>query len=1503
MLTVLTQPLPLWGRLLRGASIGAGLVTVLVFATLPMTALQQALLTGMGIAVFLVVNRSRSRRATLMLIVLSVATTSRYLFWRATDTMELNSFLQGLLSLGLLAAEFYAGVLLALAYLQTGYPLNRKPVPLPPDPERWPSVDVFVPSYNEALELVRPTVLAALNMDWPRDKLNVWILDDGRRPDFRVFAEACGCGYIIRPDNKGAKAGNLNHAMRHTEGEFIAIFDCDHAPTRAFLQMTLGWLVRDSRLAMVQTPHHFYSPDPFERNLARGFPVPNEGLLFYGLIQQGNDLWNAAFFCGSCAVIRREALEEVGGVPHVTVTEDCHCSLLMQKRGWHTAYLRLPLAAGLATERLALHIGQRLRWARGMIQILRVENTPFARGLSLLQRLCYFTSSFSFLFAIPRMVFLTSPLAFLFFGQNIIAASPLAILAYAGSHMFHTFATTSRLNGKHRHSFWSEIYEAVMALPLIPITLVTLWDPAKGKFNVTDKGGTLETGYLELRVVAPNMVLLAMLLMGFAIGLYGICTSEGLTFQAYLLNTIWCGMCLVPVSASVAVGREREQSRVRARAEADMAANLHLGDGQIVNAVSRDVSLSGARLTTERPVELTVGSAIAVEFDTCDEVVHVEATLVRSAGNQVFLKFKSDSVAAEAALARLFFGRPDAWLLWDQWPKDKPLKALLTVVAATRDAVFRKYRFIVSRTPVARRTPSALVTARVSDVVRPRHAPAIQPEPESGSKLPFKAAALLLCLGLSLWWPVKAQPISTTVPGNPVAPNTAPVQPAIPRIVSDSIGQDGIREVKLTLHELGARGPMQMRGISDLQGVLFGMRADEVVTAAKLTVTGASSPALISSLSQIAITLNDQPVGTIALDPSRQNFGPLDLTLDPLFFTDLNRLNFRFSGRYAAECNDPLSGLLWATISDFSTVTLRIAKLPQQRDLSRLPEPFFDRRVLRSNLTLPFVLSEAAGPNGLRAAALVASRFAVQADFRGASFPVSRGLPQTGNAVLFALSAETLPGVVMPPIEGPTLAVLPNPNDAYGTLLLVSGRNEAEMANAALALAVGRGGLSGEVALVHGEQPPARMPYVGPHWLAPDHPVEIGTLVDRSELVSTGYAPAPIRIPMRTEPDLYTWRNHGFPLTVKFRAPPGPIVDVAASRLDVSVSDNYLRSLPLGREQWWPLAWVWRHLGLHTDAQSGHVSVPPYLMLGRAELQLRFDMRPLARGDCVAIPGDIRGSVDPDSTVDISSAYRYARMPNLGFFASAGFPFTRQPDLSGVTALLPEHPTTVELGAFLDLVSYFSSITGVPATGLQVATSSSSRVTTGRDLLVVGTLGRLPGLAALLQEGPLQISGTRLSLTLPDALQDIRSLLFDAPSQAERSQATAALDASGEGMGVILGLESPFTAHRSVVILTGMTPAAVAASVAALRNPDTTANIQGDVSLVQDSQVISFRTAFGYDVGDLPVWLWPQRWLANHPERLTVVLMAAMVLIGFPLTWLLRRRANMRLRARTPQPS
>lgn len=1551
MLKVLTEPLPLWGRLLRTASLLLALIAAVTFITVPMDAPSQAVLTVFGIIVFLIINRFKSRRAGLVLAIISVLVTTRYMFWRVSETMVTDSFVRAVLCIGLILAETYAAALLFLAYFQTIYPLQRKPVPLPADPADWPTIDVYIPTYNESLELVRYTVLAALNLDWPRDKINVWILDDGRREQFRDFAAACGCGYIVRPDNKGAKAGNLNHAMRHTDGEFIAIFDSDHAPTRAFLQMTVGWLLRDQRIALVQTPHHFYSPDPFERNLAYKMPVPNEGLLFYGVIQPGNDLWNASFFCGSAAVLRRTALDDIGGVATETVTEDCHTSFRMQQRGWHTAYLRMPLIGGLATERLALHIGQRLRWGRGMLQILRIEKTPFAYGLRPLQRLCYFASSFSFLFSMPRLVFLTSPLAFLLFGQNIIAASPLAIVAYAGSHLFHTFATTARMNGRHRHSFWSEIYEAVMAVPLLPVALLALVNPRLGHFNVTSKGGTLRHGYLDVRDVAPQLVLLILLVSGFIIGLHGIFTTTGLAFQAFLLNTIWCGMCLVPVSAAIAVGGERGQLRVWARARANVPVELVLPGGERVPAHSVDVSLSGARLQIAQPLGIGPGASVIAAFSVCDEVVEVPSTVLNWEGDTAFLEFNSANLNELSAITRVFFGRPDAWLHWDQWPRDRALRSLLEVVLSTVIAVFRRHHFTISRRPTP---PPVPAPGHVSDVVPPRRGPlmaaagqpaapaygsppervsdVVQPRPARAGAAVLRSAAIVAPLLLAAGGlaraaqphvvsPAPAPAVATPpapVPLNLTPPiPAAPAPPAGPQLPGASAqpvvgaatpanapAAQGSGEVTRTLRQFGLGGPMQLRGTSDLQGVLFGLRADEVVTAAKLTVFGGASPALIPALSQIAITLNDQAVGTIPLDSAHQkNFGPAVFNLDPLYFTEINRLNFRFSGRYAVDCNDPLSGLLWANVSDLSRLTLTVAKIPQQRDLARLPEPFFDRRDLYMALTLPFVLPDNATATDYRAAAMTASWFAALADYRGANFPVSDTVPETGNAVVFVTGDQRPPGVTLPPVEGPTLAVTPNPRDQFGTLLVVAGRTEAEAVTAALALVRGVGGLSGPAALVQADQPPSPRPYVGPRWISPDHPVALGTLVDKDALQGYGYVPGPIRVPLRTPPDLYTWRNGGVPVHLRFRAPPAPIIDLSTSRLDTLVSGTYLRSFPLGRVHGWLVERLLRWLGLHRDTLSGTVSVPPYLLLGQAELQLNFDMRPLSHGQCAGVPGDIHANIDPNSTIDISGASHYARMPNLGFFSSAGFPFTRLADLSGTAAVLPDHPTAAEATTFLNVIGLLAAMTGTPATGLSVVSPGQLQSVADRDLLVVGALNHQPAIATLLQNGPVQVSGNHLTLSLRGPFQRIRNVLFDAPSPGELGRASLALDAAGDGMGILLGVESPLSSGRSVVALTGMTPAAVSAVLAALRNHDQAALIRGDVALVQAGHVQSFRAADGYDVGHLPFWLWAQRWVGNDPIRNGILLLVCAFLAAMPLYWMMRRRAAERLRARTPRTS
>ncbi|WP_165943507.1 UDP-forming cellulose synthase catalytic subunit [Roseicella aquatilis] len=1476
--------LPFARRRIGGAALGllgalCGATVILV----PLQAEEQAVLALGGFLLALLLGRFKGRAVTLALAALSCLVSLRYITWRLTDTLDYTSWLQTFLGAGLLLAEIYVTIALVITYAQTAWPLDRKPVPLPDDVDAWPTVDVFIPTYNESLEVVKPTVFAALALDWPREKLNVVVLDDGRRPEFREFCAEVGAGYMIRPDNKGAKAGNINHALTRTSGEYVVIFDCDHVPTRAFLQLTMGWMLRDKGLCMVQTPHHFYSPDPFERNLASGEAVPNESLLFYGLVQMGNDFWGATFFCGSCAVIRRTALEGIGGVPTSTVTEDCHASLRMQKAGWRTAYLRMPLAAGLATERLMLHIGQRLRWGRGMIQILRTESPLTAHGLSWPQRMCYFMAMFHFLFPLPRFVFLTAPLAWLLLGENVIAASPLAILAYAGPHILHSTMAGSRIQGHVRHSFWSEIYEAVLAVYLLPVTLATLLDPRKGKFNVTDKGGTLAEGYLDLRAVGPNMVLAAFLLFGVLNGVYGLATHApaSLEFQAYALNLFWAVLCLLTVMAGLAVGRERRQARERARVGAAVRGSIRLADGRVVMARTRDLSLGGAALDAPLPEHLPENGQVTLMLDVGSGSVAVPAEVLRWTEDRVQVRFVPQDLRDEGNVVRAVFSRADAWVDWDDIRHDRPLRAFFEVIRSV-GGLFRGDSQLSLRRHRSR--PAAPVGAMPALVAAVPAAPAparpVVP-PLRGSR----AAAVLLACGLA-------------VPGTALA-QASPPAPAIAISAPPADPGTGSRQVSYTLRQLGLRSAMQLRGINDLQGVLFGIRGDEVVTGAKLVLRGATSPALIPELSQIAVSLNEQFVGAIQPDRSRPSFGPLEFAVNPAYFADTNRLNFRFSGRYAVECNDPLSGLLWSTISDASTLQLAIEKLPPVRDLARLPEPFFDQRAAREPLVLPFVVPDGAGNDALRAAAVAASWFAVQADYRGADFPVATVLPPKGHAVVIATGPDSVPGLALPRFDGPTLAMLRHPADPFGTVLVIGGRTGAEVAGAATMLAIGREALSGEAALVQVPELTPRRPYDAPRWIRSDRAIRFGELVDPSELQAYGYMPGTISVPFRTAPDLYTWRNRPLRTEIHYRAPPGPVTDTSVSRLDVSVNDLYLRSLPLQpTEPGWPLSWLARQFA-PGDRRTGTAGVPPWIVFGQNELQLRFDMKPLSRGDCVAVPGDIRASIDPDSTIDISGAHRFAVLPNLAAFAGAGFPFTKLADLSGTAAVLPDRPDARELSAFLGLVGRLSAGVGYPAVGLQVVRPQALPQVAGLDLIVVGALGRQPALQQLLQHGPVTLEGNRLSVALPDALGDFRHLFGGGDRRGMTERASAQLLSPGEGLGALIGFESPLTSGRSVVVLSGSTPAALEQMVQALRDPEQLPRVQGDLVLLSGGKVEGYALGHHYTLGSLPFWLWPQYYLGESPIGLLGLLALASLLLAAPLYWVMRKRAVRRLRERT----
>lgn len=657
------------------------LMLTLLCITEPFSYVAQLVFVLLLWGVAMLVRKVPGRFPTLLMVVLSVIVSCRYLWWRYTATLNWNQPLDLACGSILLAAETFSWVVLILGYIQTCWPLDRKPKPLPTDQSLWPSVDLLIPTYNEDLSVVRGTVYAAMGLDWPAKKLHIYILDDGNRESFRQFAAEVGVGYIARTERRHAKAGNLNHALTQIDSELVAVFDCDHVPVRSFLQLTTGDFLYDKKLALVQTPHHFLSPDPFERNLGVFRQRPNEGELFYGLVQDGNDMWNAAFFCGSCAVLRRSALDSIGGFAVETVTEDAHTALRLHRNGWNSAYIKVPQAAGLATESLSAHIGQRIRWARGMVQIFRTDNPLLGRGLTIFQRICYANAMIHFLAGLPRLVFLTAPLAFLFLHAYIIYAPAVMILLYVLPHMIQASLTNSRMQGAYRQTFWGEVYETVLAWYIARPTTVALFNPKKGKFNVTTKGGLMAHNQFDWKIAQPYLMLALLNLAGLGFAGWRLFYGPADEIITVLVSSLWVVYNLLIVGAAVAVAAEVRQVRQTHRVQVKLPAAVRLENGHCYPCMLVDYSDGGAGIELDTPLALALGGRVSLMIHRGPREFLFPGYICRSHNTFVGISLTGLSTRQKIDFVQCTFARADAWLNHGKnFVPDRPLHSFIDIL-------------------------------------------------------------------------------------------------------------------------------------------------------------------------------------------------------------------------------------------------------------------------------------------------------------------------------------------------------------------------------------------------------------------------------------------------------------------------------------------------------------------------------------------------------------------------------------------------------------------------------------------------------------------------------------------------------------------------------------------------------------------------------------------------------------------------------------------------------
>ncbi|NJR49361.1 MAG: UDP-forming cellulose synthase catalytic subunit [Leptolyngbyaceae cyanobacterium CSU_1_3] len=578
----------------------------------PLTVWQQGLvaviLVGVGWLVATLEQKQPQEQTSqylhLFMVWLSLITTFRYLYYRTNYTLNLTSgWLDAICSVLLYVAELYAILTLVLAFFQTLQLKERRPVDLSNiPPSELFSVDIYIPTYSEDVEIVRKTTLGALAIDYPADKKRVYILDDGRaeklksrREVLRRMCEELGCTMLTRDNNDHAKAGNINTALRKTSGDLILILDCDHIPVRHFLKETVGFFYRP-KVSLVQTPHWFYNPDPFERNLQTGGKIPVGNELFYKVLQKGNDFWNAAFFCGSAAVVRKSHLLEVGGIAVETVTEDCHTSLRLHSLGYESVYYDRIMVAGLAPEKFSAYVGQQIRWARGMAQILRIENPLFnpKLRLSIPQRICYFSATSHFFYGFPRLMYALAPALFLVFGINPIRGLGLETLAYALPHFFiSTYA--NYITYKHvRFSFWNEIYEFAMSFHAGLVTMLALINPKLGSFNVTDKG--LSVTQRTFDWASARGLVLAGALVAASIGAVPFwLIIRPQDAEAVLVNMIWSFFNLILIASALLVAFEQPQLRRAHRLDRKISAVIY-SEERTLRGTTANISETGCQM-------------------------------------------------------------------------------------------------------------------------------------------------------------------------------------------------------------------------------------------------------------------------------------------------------------------------------------------------------------------------------------------------------------------------------------------------------------------------------------------------------------------------------------------------------------------------------------------------------------------------------------------------------------------------------------------------------------------------------------------------------------------------------------------------------------------------------------------------------------------------------------------------------------------------------------------
>lgn len=675
-------------------------------------------LVGLVILLRVLENKEIKKGATsdrrhlfrILILITAFFISMRYFAWRQQETISYYDLFSFACMILLFLAEFYGIIISFLGSFVNIQGRKREHVPLPDDPDLIPSVDIFVPSYNEPQEMLEITLLAALQVEYPKDKLNVCLLDDGgtegrrnsddperartsleRHLALKAMCERIGATYLTRIKNNHAKAGNINAALEKTDGDLVLILDADHVPTRDILQRTVGLMIQDPKMFLVQSPHFFINPDPVEKNLQTYGKMPGENEMFYGVIQEGLDFWDSSFFCGSAALIRRKYLLEVGGISGDSITEDAETAFLLHAKGYRSAYVNRPMIAGLQPETYSGFVVQRMRWAQGMVQIFLLKNPLLFKGLQPWQRLCYMSSSGFWFFPFARVAFLIAPSAYLIFGLKIYEANLEEFMAYAIPHLMGALIVTDYLFGRYRWALVSELYELMQSLYSLPAIVEVIKSPRSPEFAVTPKGEFMDQDFIT-SLAGPFYWLLAFNFISLIAGVVRLNLFSS-DLDVIVITMFWESFNLALMICAIGALYELKQRRQDPRVSADFPARLVIKNKSIP-ATLIDMSSGGVGLSikqahaSDADIDDFRGESVLVQAYNAPmkRVVKLPATITSAINQnggtmQIGLRVILDDLEVKRDLVSLVYGDSEHWVRErESRQPDLPVKKTLAIL-------------------------------------------------------------------------------------------------------------------------------------------------------------------------------------------------------------------------------------------------------------------------------------------------------------------------------------------------------------------------------------------------------------------------------------------------------------------------------------------------------------------------------------------------------------------------------------------------------------------------------------------------------------------------------------------------------------------------------------------------------------------------------------------------------------------------------------------------------